>query len=102
MLNRMSEKRANRNYARRKAVKAGLARRGDGKDVHHVGGNAMNRNGRTCYFCFSQSFLRQTKMQGKETQGHSMVAKLSTYGESHRKKMGFSDGRARKVVTKCR
>jgi hypothetical protein len=43
----VKKKRANRNYARRKAVKAGLARRGDGKDVHHVGGNAMNRNGRT-------------------------------------------------------
>ena len=43
----VKKKRANRNLARRRAMRAGLVRKGDGKDVHHVGGNAMNRNGRT-------------------------------------------------------
>ena len=38
----VKKKRANRNYARRKAVKAGRARSGDGKDVHHTSGNPMN------------------------------------------------------------
>ena len=40
----VKKKRANRNLARRRAMKAGLVRKGDGKDVHHVGGNALNKN----------------------------------------------------------
>ena len=40
----VKKKRANRNAARRKMMEAGLVRVGDGKDVHHVGGNALNRN----------------------------------------------------------
>ena len=43
----VKKKRANRNLARRRAMRAGLARKGDGKDVHHVDGNALNKNGRT-------------------------------------------------------
>ena len=43
----VKKKRANRNLARRRAMRAGLVRKGDGKDVHHVGGNALNRNSRT-------------------------------------------------------
>ena len=43
----VKKKRANRNLARRRAVRAGLARKGDGKDVHHVGGNALNKNSAT-------------------------------------------------------
>ena len=40
----VKRKRANRNAARRKMMKAGLVRKGDGIDVHHVGGNALKRN----------------------------------------------------------
>ena len=36
------KKRAMRNKARRVAKKAGLVKTGDGKDVHHKDGNAMN------------------------------------------------------------
>ena len=39
----VKKKRANRNAARRKMMEAGLVRVGDGKDVHHVGGNALNK-----------------------------------------------------------
>ena len=39
----VKRKRANRNAARRKAMKLGLVRKGDKKDVHHVGCNALNR-----------------------------------------------------------
>ena len=28
-------------------MRAGLVRKGDGKDVHHVGGNALNKNSKT-------------------------------------------------------
>ena len=40
----VKRKRANRNAARYKMMKAGLAKVGDGKEVHHVGGNALNRH----------------------------------------------------------
>ena len=33
-----------RNRARRKAIKAGKAKRGDGKDVHHRDGNPRNNS----------------------------------------------------------
>jgi len=36
------KKRAMRNKARRVVAKAGLVKTGDGKDVHHKDGNAMN------------------------------------------------------------
>ena len=36
-------KRVNRNAARRKMMKLGKVKKGDGKDVHHVGGNALNK-----------------------------------------------------------
>ena len=36
---RVKKKRANRNKARRLMTKAGVVRKGDGKDVHHVNGN---------------------------------------------------------------
>ena len=35
--------RANRNLARRQMIRKGKVKVGDGKDVHHVGGNAMNK-----------------------------------------------------------
>ena len=37
-------KRVNRNAARRKMMRLGKVKKGDGKDVHHVGGNALNKN----------------------------------------------------------
>ena len=40
----VKKKLANRNAARRKMMEAGLVRVGDGKDVHHVGGNALNKH----------------------------------------------------------
>ena len=39
----VKRKRANRTAARYKMEKAGFVRKGDGKDVHHVGGNALNK-----------------------------------------------------------
>jgi hypothetical protein len=39
----VKRKRANRTAARYKMEKAGFVRKGDGKDVHHIGGNALNR-----------------------------------------------------------
>ena len=36
------KKRNMRNKARRTAIKAGVAKRNDGKDIHHKDGNAMN------------------------------------------------------------
>jgi hypothetical protein len=38
------KKRVNRNYARKKMMKKGLVKKGDGKDVHHVGGNALKKH----------------------------------------------------------
>ena len=35
--------RANRNLARRIMMRKGKVKKGDGKDVHHVGGNALNK-----------------------------------------------------------
>ena len=35
-------KRRSRLKARRKLIKAGVAKKGDGKDVHHKDGNALN------------------------------------------------------------
>lgn len=43
----VKKKRANRNLARRRAMRAGLVSKGDGKDVHHVNGNALDKNGKT-------------------------------------------------------
>ena len=43
----VKKKRANRNLARARAQRAGLVRKGDGKDVHHVNGNALMKNGAT-------------------------------------------------------
>jgi len=36
--------RANRNLARRTMIRKGKAAVGDGNDIHHVGGNAMNKD----------------------------------------------------------
>ena len=62
----VKKKRANRNLARRRAMRGGLAKKGDGKDVHHVGGNALNKNSRTRVVSASKnrSYAR-TKTAGK-------------------------------------
>ncbi len=39
----VKKKRANRNLARRIMERKGLVKKGDGKDVHHVGGNALKK-----------------------------------------------------------
>jgi hypothetical protein len=39
------KRRSSRNKARRKMVKSGRARKGDGRDVHHKDGNALNNSG---------------------------------------------------------
>ena len=36
-------KRVNRNAARREMMRLGKVKKGDGKDVHHVGGDALNK-----------------------------------------------------------
>lgn len=38
------KKRANRNAARRKLMREGRVRKGDGMDVHHKDGNPLNNN----------------------------------------------------------
>tara|TARA_R100000781_G_scaffold68087_1_gene42906 strand:+ start:243 stop:467 length:225 start_codon:yes stop_codon:yes gene_type:complete len=38
----VKKKRANRNKARRLMTRAGVVRKGDGKDVHHVNGNTRD------------------------------------------------------------
>ena len=59
----VKKKRANRNLARRRAMRAGRVRKGDGKDVHHVDGNALNKNGKTKVVTAStnRSFKRNKK-----------------------------------------
>ena len=39
----VKQKRSNRTSARNKLIRKGVVRVGDGKDVHHVGGNALNK-----------------------------------------------------------
>ena len=43
---KQKKRRANRNAARRKMVKAGKARKGDGKDVHHKNRNTKDNSSR--------------------------------------------------------
>ncbi len=42
----VKKKRVLRNAARNKLLKAGVVKKYDGRDVHHVGGNALNPNSR--------------------------------------------------------
>ena len=53
----------NRNLARRRAMRAGKVTKGDGKDVHHVGGNALKKNGKVRVVSASanRSFKRNKK-----------------------------------------
>lgn len=63
---KQKKRRAQRNKARRQAIKSGRARKGDGKDVHHVDRNPANNsrsNTRITSKSKNRSFSR--KGQGK-------------------------------------
>ena len=65
------KKRAKRNQARRMALKAGLVKKGDGKDIDHKDGNAMN-NKRSNLSVKSASKNRsypRTRSAGKKFKG---------------------------------
>jgi len=61
------KKRVNRNAARRKMIKLGKVRKGDGKDVHHVGGNALNKKSKLKVVSASKnrSYARTKKARKK-------------------------------------
>ena len=62
----VKKKRANRNLARRIMKRKGLVKKGDGKDVHHVGGNALNKNSKLKVVKASKnSSYKRTKNAGK-------------------------------------
>ena len=73
------KKRVNRNLARRRALRAGRVRKGDGKDVHHVDGNALNKNGRTKVVSAStnRSFKRNKKAGKVKMQKHLCVIQIN-------------------------
>ena len=62
------KKRAKRNQARRVALKAGLVKKGDGKDVDHKDGNAMNnkRSNLSVKSAKSNRSYPRTKSAGKK------------------------------------
>ena len=55
--------RANRNLARRIMLRKGKVKKGDGKDVHHVGGNALNKESKLKVMAASKnrSYARNKK-----------------------------------------
>ena len=65
------KKRAKRNQARRVALKAGLVKKGDGKDVHHRDGNAMNnkRGNLSVKSAKSNRSYPRTRSAGKKYRG---------------------------------
>ena len=62
------KKRNMRNKARRIAIKAGVAKRNDGKDIHHKDGNAMNnkRGNLTVKTASKNRSFPRTKSAGKK------------------------------------
>jgi len=62
------KKRAKRNQARRMALKAGLVKKGDSKDVDHKDGNAMNnkRSNLAVKSASSNRSYPRTKSAGKK------------------------------------
>ena len=62
----VKKKRASRNAARRKMAKAGIMRKGDGKDVHHVGGNALNNSRLAVKPASKNRSYARTKTAGKK------------------------------------
>lgn len=61
------KKRANRNLARRIMMRKGKVKKGDGKDVHHVGGNALNKKSKLKVVAASKnrSYARTKKARKK-------------------------------------
>ena len=63
---KVKKKRANRNLARRIMKRKGLVKKGDGKDVHHVGGNPLNKNSKLKVVKASKNrSYKRTKNAGK-------------------------------------
>jgi len=61
------KKRASRNAARNKMIKAGKARKGDGKDVDHKDGNPKNNN--------KENLRMQTKKANRSFKRNSKAGK---------------------------
>ena len=63
------KKRANRNLARRIMMRKGKVKKGDGKDVHHVGGNALNKKSKLKVVSASKnrSYARTKKARKKNS-----------------------------------
>tara|TARA_B110000211_G_scaffold54245_1_gene60069 strand:+ start:5670 stop:5924 length:255 start_codon:yes stop_codon:yes gene_type:complete len=60
------KERANRNLARRIMMRKGKVKKGDGKDVHHVGGNALNKKSKLKVMAASKNrSYRRNKKAGK-------------------------------------
>ena len=61
------KERANRNLARRIMMRKGKVKKGDGKDVHHVGGNALNKKSKLKVMAASKnrSYARTKKARKK-------------------------------------
>ena len=60
------KKRASRNAARAKMAKAGLVKKGDGKDVHHTTGNALNNKKLAVKPASANRSYARTKTAGKK------------------------------------
>lgn len=61
------KRRAQRNAARRKAARAGKVRKGDGKEVHHVGNNRKGKLGnKTRVVSKKYNRSKQPKRNGKQ------------------------------------
>ena len=60
------KERANRNLARRQMMKKGLVKKGDGKDVHHTTGNALNNKKLAVKSASSNRSYARTKTAGKK------------------------------------
>tara|TARA_A100001391_G_C4889576_1_gene230496 strand:- start:171 stop:440 length:270 start_codon:yes stop_codon:yes gene_type:complete len=59
------KRRSSRNAARKKMAKAGLVRKGDGKDVHHSTGNPMNNKRLVAKPKSANRSFARTKTAGK-------------------------------------
>ena len=60
------KKRAMRNKARRMLTRAGLVKKGDGKDVHHTSGNPMNNKKLSVKAKSKNRSFARTKTAGKK------------------------------------
>ena len=60
------KRRASRNAARTKMAKAGLVKKGDGKDVHHTTGNPLNNKKLSVKPASKNRSIARTKTAGKK------------------------------------